>query len=69
MNYKLEKFWNFKNLIRDYKKITMNYKLEKFWNKFWNGKIYLRVYMNYKLEKFWNSLTPFSAIRAAKDEL
>ena len=32
MNYKLEKFWNSKNLVAAASSADMNYKLEKFWN-------------------------------------
>ena len=32
MNYKLEKFWNLKDIKLIKTNIEMNYKLEKFWN-------------------------------------
>jgi len=32
MNYKLEKFWNLREITQDIKDKVMNYKLEKFWN-------------------------------------
>ena len=32
MNYKLEKFWNYREVKEWGRMIDMNYKLEKFWN-------------------------------------
>ena len=66
MNYKLEKFWNLKQLGRYKSSELMNYKLEKFWNRM----IYpLSIYflsMNYKLEKFWNKIKKYGDTVANK---
>ena len=54
MNYKLEKFWNYRYTRWVVRGILMNYKLEKFWNNAPRDISPSIKFMNYKLEKFWN---------------
>ena len=54
MNYKLEKFWNNKNIKGDGAVLIWTINLKSFEIEFNEGMNKKVNKMNYKLEKFWN---------------